>query len=126
MCRRVCLLRERGETKAAGDLHDGPLHALATALRAPEESDAALAQRVAATLAVEAERVANAAVLAELLAPLLGEMRTPLAAAPRMPSSPPSVANSSPARVPPADIADFIDEMIAQERSPRRAERRAS
>jgi hypothetical protein len=63
--------------------------------------------------------VADAAVLAELLVPVLLERLAGAAI------SPPAVASASghasvlPSTVPPrtGDIADFIDEMIAQERA---------
>lgn len=92
---------------------------LVAALRTTADSDASLSARVDAILAAETDRVANAAVLADFLAPLLaGRAATP-AVPPSRPMMPPRAAG------PPGGIAGFIDEMIAQERAPP-AERRAS
>lgn len=102
------------------------------ALRTADDTEEVLAQRLAATFAVEAERVANAAVLAELLAPLLAEHTRP-ANGPeglRTDSASPLPVPKPMPRAGPLDLADFIDEMIAQERSPPRpstaTQRRAS
>jgi hypothetical protein len=133
ICRRICLLRESHQAAAAEELRRGELAAALVAIRATVESDAVVEQKLEATFAAEAERVANAAVLAELLAPLLvqhtswepgssARLHEPAGEAPALPLSAP------PPRADPADIAHFIDEMIAQERVPPRTPpvRRAS
>lgn len=136
LCRRICLLREREQPAAAEELRSGALEAMLAVLRTQGESEADIAQRIATIFATETERVANAAVLAELLAPLLGAnapsaataaatSRGDGAAASPTPLGP--TLASAPLRADPANIADFIDEMIAQERAhppaapPRRA-----
>lgn len=134
------MLRERGLVEEAERLRAGQLPGMLAALRTPADTDETVEQRLAATFAAEAERVANAAVLAELLAPLLAEQTRlrPLEASAgsssnpgfsSSTSSPVSPAKSAPRPVP-GNIADFIDEMIAQERSPPRGrpatQRRAS
>ena len=125
------MLREQGEESEADRVQSAALAELLIALRTPAETDAAFDQRVDAIFAVERERVANAAVLAELLAPLLAE-RLPVAAqsaAPKTPAGGPVARVTRPLPVAPAGIADFIDEMIAQERTdgtPPGAHRRAS
>lgn len=97
---------------------------LIAAVRAPTESESAITERLNALFAVESERVANAAVLAEILAPLLSEKtNTPIASvAPAQPD--PSPTTTPPAAAPPkprrGSIADFIDDMIAQEMPPER------
>jgi hypothetical protein len=135
MCRRVCVLRERGHPDDAERLRAGELMAMVAAIRTPAESDAAVSERLNAIFAQEAERVANAAVLAELLAPSLLEKLQP------QPGAEPNTTRASPSIAPPlpvektvapraGSIADFIDEMIAQEKPPARpgpgAQRRAS
>jgi hypothetical protein len=112
ICRRVCVLEAQGRTDEA------------ERLRASLPAD----ERVASILAAETERVANAVVLAELLMPLLAEnpatervsvsarRETPTRSA--TPSSVPPAPPAVPARASPATIADFIDEMLAQEGPP--------
>ena len=114
---------------------------MVASVRAPTDSDAAIAERLNAIFAAESERVANAAVLCELLLPVLAEKfhlqakpPTPLVAAVTLepaPASPPSEPIAEkPAAPRAASIADFIDEMIAQEKPPPRSggntQRRAS
>lgn len=111
------MLREQGEPAEADCVQAGPLEALLSALRTTPETAAAFDQRVAVIFAVERDRVANAVVLAQLLAPLLAE-RLPLAAHSAAPEAPVTRSVTHVARplpVSPAGIADFIDEMIAQE-----------
>jgi hypothetical protein len=135
VCRRVCILRERGQNEEAERLRAGELMTMLAAIRAPDDSDATITDRLNALFATEAERVANAAVLAEILVPMIAEQLRPLtassAAANEIPA--PSVvapAPSKPVQPRPASIADFIDDMIAQERPLDRpgpgAQRRAS
>lgn len=125
ICRRICLLRETNRPAAAEQLRRHDLAAAVAAVRPEVDSDAALEQKLAAICAAEAERVANAAVLAELLAPLLlaaphaarpswAAEAAPEEAASAFPPAAPA-ANASRPRGDPADIAHFIDEMIAQE-----------
>lgn len=133
VCRRVCVLRERGFAADAERLRIGELAEMVAALRGSSDTDEAIEQRLAATFAVEAERVANAAVLAELLAPLLTDARGVSGgpAAPGVDSASPlpaSIPKPAP-RAGPLDLADFIDDMIAQERPSSRTpatQRRAS
>jgi hypothetical protein len=127
------VLRERGLNEEAERMRASEVIPMVVALRTDTDSDAAVTERLNSLFATEAERVANAAVLAELLLPTLSErLRPPTApvlrsepiitATPVMPAPKPAVR--------PASIADFIDDMIAQERPPNRpgqgAQRRAS
>ena len=105
------------------------------AVRAPDDSDATTTDRLNALFATEAERVANAAVLAEILMPMIAEQLRPLAAPGAAASEIPAPAVvapvvTRPTQPRPASIADFIDDMIAQERPLDRpapgAQRRAS
>jgi len=124
--RRVCVLRERGETEAADNLRIGALSNLITSLKHAAEDPAAVEQRIEAIYVTEQERVANASALAELLLPLLtdsgplfgtfAETKPQVAA---MHSPLPAIATPPPAKPVrrPGDIADFLDDMIAQERA---------
>lgn len=104
LCQRICLLAERGDLAEADRLRTGEFAAAVAALHAAEAEGGLLAR--------EAERLAHATLVAEQLAPLLAA-RLP-AAAPRAektaaPAAPPARARPRPT----ADLADFIDEMIA-------------
>jgi len=136
LCRRVCVLRAQGRLDEAGNLHTQSIGPLIAALQAGREPTVSVEERLAATMAAESSRVADAALLAELLAPMLGVragITTPASPVVRTAAAPPLVhvlaQSSAPAR-PAASIADFLDEMLAQETpqaSPRKAfERRAS
>jgi hypothetical protein len=136
ICRRICLLRECHQPDAAEELRRGALAEAIAAIRTTSAPEAALEQKLEATFAAESERVANAAVLAELLAPLMAQQPQPEQERGR-PARIPEPAGETPvvpvpvpppARRDPADIAHFIDEMIAQEQpAPRRGStRRAS
>lgn len=123
LCRRICVLQERGDHAGAETIRSGALAAAVSALR-PTVPD--VDAQLEAVLRTERDRVVNAALVAEFLAP---QLREPNAAAP---AAPPATelaaptddraapANAEPKRRP-ADIADFIDEMLAQERPRRRA-----
>ena len=128
------MLRERGQNDVAERLRSGELMTLLAAIRTPGDSDAAITERLNAIFAAEAERVANAAVLAEILVPMLTEQLRPLGASSAAPTPVPAPVVAPPMATPrqprPASIADFIDDMIAQEKPPDRpgqgAQRRAS
>lgn len=113
------MLRERGELAEAERYAADALPAAVAAARIPADTDESIAAQLETIFARESERVADASVLAGLLAsfpsgnaPPAGAVRTD--ATPR--------ARNVPAAAPPrratGDIADFIDEMIAQEGSP--------
>jgi len=125
LVRRVCVLRERGESGAAENLRTGALANLIASLPAAADAPPAVEQRIEAIFNTEQERVANASALAELLLPLLTDSaplfgalsKPPMTATP----SPPPIANQEVERPKPVrrpgDIADFLDDMIAQERA---------
>lgn len=126
------MLKERGDSDAAERLRTGDLASAIESRRAESgESDEAIRARLDAIMAVEEERVANAAVLAELLAPMLGASASARVAAsgvhpPATPAIEPPATASAPERPRPVNIADFIDEMLAQERGEPHGHRRAS
>lgn len=119
--RRICLLRVAQRTSEARQLEASALpQALATAHAACGEA------RIADFMAAEEAKVADARMLAELLAPLLAtELNlsfTPSpAAVPALQRPAPSPPHSEP-----LSIADFIDGMIAQEQPARTSPSTAS
>lgn len=124
VCRRICLLRSTGED-AAARVQSAELARLLSSV--PPAAD--VASRVDAIFATEEKRLADAQVLAEVLAPLIAEQlraRPPALSAPSRRASPAPVdlAEKTAARPPRSaapNIADFIDDMLAQERPARRA-----
>ena len=75
-------------------------------------------ERLQTMRAVEEDRVVNATALAELLVPLLAERFGLRPVAPEAPRPAPRPAKGmAPAAVP--SVADFIDDMLAQERARR-------
>ncbi|MGH7943494.1 MAG: hypothetical protein ACREF9_00565 [Opitutaceae bacterium] len=134
VCRRVCVLRERGHNEEAERLRAGELMTMLAAIRSSGESDTVVTERLNALFATEAERVASAAVLAEMLVPLISDQLRPMVAAAANSAAVSTSLPVSPVAKPAAprggSIADFIDEMIAQETPPDRpghdTQRRAS
>lgn len=124
LCRRICLLRECGQAHEAEDVRQGALHDALIAITAAGATEEFVAKQLDNIFAAEAERVANAAVLAELLRPLLGAVTpvaAPVAPKPAPPEAEVAAPESAPAirsvRAAPADISSFIDDMLAQERT---------
>ena len=115
ICRRLCVLRSRGRLAEAGRIEETELAAAMAQAREGPEGGLGADARLSAVLAEEGERVAAAVAFAEILAPLLTER---LAA--RAPER--GRAAADPARRAPAPsagdrgIADFIEEMLAQDR----------
>lgn len=129
VCRRICVLRSTGRYVEAADLHSAELTSLLAALPATADAES----RVQAIFAAEEKRVADAQALAEVLAPLVADLlrATPLlssSSAPLQSVAPDALVTPDPrpVRATAPSIADFIDDMIAQERPPSRALRRAS
>lgn len=131
VCRRICALRSVGRDVEAAELHAHELAALLSMLPTTADAEA----RVQAIFAAEEKRVADAHALAEVLAPLIADLlrATPRATASAASAPEPPVVPDAPApndprppRATAPSIADFIDDMIAQERPPSRALRRAS
>ena len=118
------MLRERGNFAEAERWRTGPLADLVAVLRTTADTDEAIAARLDSIFAAETERVADAAVLAELLTSLTSATAgAPSRADSGLADSSASTSAGSkspiptPPRRPSTDIADFIDEMIAQERA---------
>jgi hypothetical protein len=118
--RRICLLRCRGESVEAARLTDHELPRALAKITPVEGETAAFITYRDGLFQLEEERVHHAFAVAELLAPLLLDRMTATAS---------SVAPSgtthrlfpdrtaAPAASKPADIADMIDCVLAQQRS---------
>jgi hypothetical protein len=120
--RRICILRATGQEDEADRLESGDLATAVAALQTASPSDASH-ENLATLFTAEEDRVANAAALAELIAPLLQNQLQPGSATSTTPRSSARTAKPSGVRSPsastgPHDIATFIDEMIALERGP--------
>lgn len=125
LIRQVCLLRENGDAVQAAKLHNGSLadavrdHRLAHGPEALPESE------LQAMFAVEERRVAEAAILSELLVPRLAACFPADPASVR--SAPPGAARGGVSAEPPPSpagppvISDLLDAMLAAERNTGRA-----
>lgn len=136
--RRVCVLRFAGKTDEAEKLEATSLTQAVGTLR---DSSTVTPAQLDALFAAEEERVADARALAEILLPMLLEssfalpvaasrpVTSPIASAAR-PSPSPAEATSDEKPLPDNSgtlpgIADFIDEMLSQDRAPRGSRRSA-
>lgn len=128
LVRRICVLRERGEAAAAARLEENDFATAVRDLRLAEGPEALPAGELHAIFAAEEERVANAAVLVELLLP---QLRGALAEIPASTpvgtvsvrhetSAPFAVARvTEPVAGSPA-ITDLLDAMLAADGATRR------
>lgn len=114
--RRICLLRLEGRDADARRILDSEFAEAETAARGACNGDPDADQSLKAYLASEGERVAQAVAFAEVLVPELskrlsvrGDARPQAAATARKPRA--SALGEAPA------VADFIEEMLAQERA---------
>ena len=117
--RRVCELRATGRTDEAAVLENTDLSAAVAEARISGDP----AVNESALLAGEDERVADARLLAELIAPLLAT-RLNLAAAPAAVVQASTISSAPPAPRAPSSspqIADMIDDMLAQAAAPARS-----
>jgi hypothetical protein len=110
--RRICIARAKGRQKEADELEATLFAAALDPLRASGGDPLDCESRIRQLRDVEDARVAQAAALAELVAPLLAKcLRLPAEAVPKTRETSP---RALPARSANRGIADFIDEMIAQ------------
>jgi hypothetical protein len=109
--RKVCILRAEGRVPEAQLLEDGAFAEASS--RLGTDADPSVGATLRSIMAAEESRVADAVVLSGILAPMLASRLSLPAAAP--------LAAPKRAPVPTAPgqrgIADFIDEMLAQERA---------
>lgn len=129
--RRICLLREQGDSTEAMRLERGELANAVRDIRLARGSDALPESELRAMFAAEEKRVTDAIVLSELLIPELVRSFASTASHPPMPArsapggSPAYAADSAspfaqPATVGEPVIADMLDSMLASERTSRR------
>jgi hypothetical protein len=119
--RRICVLRATGRDADASVLERGDFSRALSAARATSDSPV----NETSLLAAESDRVADACVLADVLAPLLAEQLRPGAPASLAAVSPEAAStavstptpSTRPSRVPVPGIADLIDGMLSQERA---------
>jgi len=126
LVRRLCLLREQGHSAEAAQLEATGLPPLLKAFGIGAGSTASARDALAEIYAAEKERVANAVVLAELIAAQLDRSHPAVAPAGRAANPfPPLPADISAGEVPAGSpaIPDLLDAMLAHDRS---AARRAA
>lgn len=124
LIRRICVLREQGDVAGAARLEENQLATAVRDCRLAQGPDALPEGELQAMLATEERRVAEAAIMAELLAPRLAGA-WPAASGPAVAVSPRTATFSPPsarANAPPGSpaIPDLLDAMLAAERNSRR------
>lgn len=118
ICRRVWLLRSEGRSREAQRIEDTELAAAAAQARDALGNGLEADARFNALLAEERERMAAAMEFAEILAPMLSERlraQAPVRGRAGMASDAEGPETSDPGEA--RGIADYIDQMLAQERS---------
>jgi hypothetical protein len=114
--RRVCVLKSAGRQAEARRLEETQLEAALAGIRKAAEGSPEAEARIASVMAAESERVAEALTLAEILAPMLVERlgaNPPAKRATEAPAEPRARQAAGEDR----GIADFIEEMLAQDRA---------
>lgn len=130
LARRICVLRERGEGVAADQLEKNEFGNMVRDIRLAEGPDAVPESELRVVFATEERRVADAAVLAELLAPQLAavvakESRTAAHVHQPATASPyeiPTIFSRTPepATAGSTAIPDLLDAMLAADGAARR------
>jgi hypothetical protein len=122
LVRRVCLLREQGDTAEAGRVQQGELATAIRDFRLARGPDALSEETLASLFAAETERVAEALCTAELLIQRLTSIWSTAPAPVAAPGvrEPTVVEVRAPTRLIPAQppvISDLLDAMLASERT---------
>jgi hypothetical protein len=115
--RRVCILKSTGRPAEARRIEETELDAALAGVRQAAEGRAETEARIAAVMAAESERVAAAVTLAEILAPMLAERLGAAAPAAKRAAEPPEKTRARRAADEDRGIADFIEEMLVQDRA---------
>lgn len=116
--RRICFLRLEGRETEAREIEGKELQPAVTEARKTSESESEADAVLRAVTSEDEERVAEAIAFAEVLVPMLSErlnLQTPAPGAPAR-----SLRQNRPVAGDPGEsrgIADFIDEMLAQQRA---------
>jgi hypothetical protein len=115
--RRVWVLRSRGRAAEARRIEETELAAALARVREAAEAGTDAEARIAAIRSEEGERVAAAVAFAEILAPMLAERLGALTPALRL--APPTASQTRAPKPTDEDrgIADFIEEMLVQDRA---------
>ncbi len=119
LLRRTCVLREQGDGIAAERLLEGEVTKAVQEFRDVHGAEALPEQELLDLLAAEERRVAEAAILCELLLPrLLGAISAARPDAVTRPVTRPLSSGPRPAAVPAGSpaISDLLDAMLAAER----------
>jgi hypothetical protein len=122
LIRRICLLREQGDAATAGRLQAGELASAVADFRLAAGPASLSEEKLCALFVSEAEHVAEAMVLAELLVPQLARLMPGIGAA-RVPLFVPTPVAAPAGRLAPGEspaIPDLLDAMLAGERTGRR------
>ena len=122
LIRRICLLREQGDAATAGRLQAGELASAVADFRLVAGPAGLSEEKLCALFVSEAEHVAEAMVLAELLVPQLARLMPGVGAA-RVPLFAPTPVAAPAGRLAPGEspaIPDLLDAMLAGERTGRR------
>lgn len=115
--RRICFLRLEGREAEAREIEGRELEPAVAEARKDSESEAEAEAVLRAVTSDDEERVAEAIAFAEVLVPMLSERLSLQAPAPGIPKRGPRQGRAAPGDQDQAHgIADFIDEMLAQQR----------
>jgi hypothetical protein len=115
--RRICFLRLEGREAEAREIEGRELEPAVAEARKDSESEAEAEAVLRAVTSDDEERVAEAIAFAEVLVPMLSERLSLQAPAPGIPKRGPRQGRAVPGDQDQAHgIADFIDEMLAQQR----------
>ena len=115
--RRICFLRLEGREAEAREIEGRELEPAVAEARKDSESEAEAEAVLRAVTSDDEERVAEAIAFAEVLVPMLSERLSLQAPAPGIPKRGPRQSRAASGDQDQAHgIADFIDEMLAQQR----------
>jgi len=115
--RRICFLRSEGSAAEAQFIEQNEFSRLVEQARETCKSAADADLIMGDLLRGEEARVADAIALAEVLVPLLSRQLSHMAPSSRAPASAPAPRPRQAGRDDNRGIADFIDDMLAQERT---------
>jgi hypothetical protein len=115
--RRICFLRTEGHVREAQLVMDTEFAEAAARAREMAASGSDADSMLETLLAEEELRVAQAVAFAEVLVPMLSARLSALVPAPRVSAPPAAPRERKPAQDDNRGIADFIDDMLAQERT---------
>jgi hypothetical protein len=113
----MCFLRSEGREAEAREIEETELAAAVVDARRASESDAEADALLKTLKSEEEERVADAVAFAEVLMPMLAERLKQLPQANARGQNPRQVRRNTERSAEMRGIADFIDDMLAQDRA---------